>query len=230
MKTLFNFAIALSMAFIGVITISAQDERNNVEVFAGYSYHLTDTGLNDDFDEDFDFDFDDKLGSHGFNGSVTGNFHRYAGVKGDFSYHTKTDDFDVAPDSFRLKYSTTQFLGGVQFKDNAVDSGRVKPFAHILAGIAHQRINASGSFTDTGGGGDGGGGEIIVFDESVSANNFAMAFGAGVDVRVNRNIDIRLFQVDYNPVFFRDRDVTTEISIPGSTQNNFRFSVGVVFH
>jgi hypothetical protein len=34
--------------------------------------------------------------------------------------------------------------------------------------------------------------------------SFAMKLGGGIDVRVNRKVDIRLVEFDYNPIFTRD--------------------------
>lgn len=48
---------------------------------------------------------------------------------------------------------------------------------------------------------------------------FAMAFGGGVDLKVHKNIAIRLFQADY--IQFRQN---------GFSSNNARFSTGIVFY
>jgi len=44
-----------------------------------------------------------------------------------------------------------------------------------------------------------------------------MAFGGGLDIRLNDRLDIRAVQVDWNPI--RSGGVTT---------NNLRFGVGIV--
>jgi len=57
----------------------------------------------------------------------------------------------------------------------------------------------------------------------VSQNNFAMAFGGGLNVSLNDHWAVRPFQVDY---------FATQISPPGNLnylQNNLRYSAGVVF-
>lgn len=218
--------ITLSIVTMMALTALAQEERTKAEFYAGYSFMSMQTGL-DDFDEVADFD--SRLNSHGFEAAITGNVHRYAGVKFDFSTHSKSKGFTDGTDSINFKLRTNQFLGGVQFKDNRKDGKRVKPFAHILAGVANQRLSASGSFEE-----DGGGDGIPVlttFNESVSSNNFAMVFGAGVDIKLNKRVDLRLIQFDYNPIFFRDVDIDEfEVTIPGRTQNNFRIGFGIVIH
>jgi len=55
----------------------------------------------------------------------------------------------------------------------------------------------------------------------VSQNNFAMAFGGGLDIAVNNHFAVRPFQVDY---------LATQVA-PGNVnylQNNLRYSAGVV--
>ena len=212
MKRVLPLFFALCIAMLAAFSVSAQDDRNTVEFFGGYSYLNTDSGL-----DDIDPDLDSRIGSHGFNASITGNLSRYVGIKGDFSLHNKSERETFGTDTAEIGFRTTQFLGGVQFKDNNKDANRFKPFAHVLAGIANQRLNAtitSGGTTDS---------------DSISANNFAMAFGAGLDVRASKHVDIRVFQFDYNPIFFRDQD-TAFGTVEGRTQNNFRISVGIVIH
>ena len=34
-----------------------------------------------------------------------------------------------------------------------------------------------------------------------------MKLGGGLDVRLHQRIDLRLFEIDYTPIFARDRDV-----------------------
>jgi opacity protein-like surface antigen len=74
-------------------------------------------------------------------------------------------------------------------------------FAHALFGGAHATADAG----STG------------FFGSVSDNAFAMAFGGGLDYNLNRNFAVRVGQFDYLPTRFG-----------GETQNNFRYSTGIV--
>jgi hypothetical protein len=90
-------------------------------------------------------------------------------------------------------------LGGVEIKDNAPDT-KIKPFAHALVGFQHARFSTSGLGT------------------LATDNGFAAVFGGGLDFRVSPRVDIRAVQFDYNPTRFG-----------GTTQNNFRIGVGVVF-
>jgi len=215
-----QFLTITILSVFAAMTVAAQSDRNKVEFYGGYSFLRTDTGLDEDFE---DAEIDSNFNSHGFNASLTGNVHRYVGIKGDFSTHSKSRSFSDGTDSGSVKFRTNQFLGGLQFKDNKTDGKRVKPFAHILAGIANQKISGSGSFYEPPEGG------TTTVDFSGSTNNFAMVFGGGIDVKVSKRVDIRLIQIDYNPIFFRDQ-AFDDFSLSGRTQNNFRIGVGIVIH
>ncbi len=110
----FKYFLGLTMVLIGFTSINAQsDEINRVEVFAGYSYLSADTTLGD-IDTDDLGDIDSRIGLHGVDLSVTGNFTKFVGAKFDFSTHNKSEDLTFFSDSAKAKYSVMQFLGGVQ--------------------------------------------------------------------------------------------------------------------
>ena len=177
----------------------SNDDNKKVEGFAGYSFESGD-GLN------------------GFNVSGVYNVTRYIGIKGDFSaafkgervgYSNTVPAFDV---SFRLNRSLYNVLGGIQIKDNA-NKGRFKPFAHALFGVGVNRSRSSDfqcsptANCPTFVGGSG------------SSTGFASALGGGVDIRLNNRIQIRVIQLDYNPV----------TGVFGTTTHNVRFGAGIVF-
>jgi hypothetical protein len=64
-----------------------------------------------------------------------------------------------------------------------------------------------------------------------------MAFGAGLDVRVNDRFKIRIIQADYAPIFSGDRAVAVlgqggvlqPRFLDAQRQDNIRFSFGVTF-
>ena len=209
------FALA-ALVFAFAAFASAQDDYNRAEFFAGYTHNRVDVGLSDEFDDDDDFD--DKLGTHGVNLQVTGNVQRYAGIKFDFAGQTKRESEAFDGGTLDSRYKLFTFMGGVQFKDNATDGPGVKPFAHILAGGANQSLDFT--FTDPDGSDTA----------RVSGTDFTMAFGGGLDVKLGKRVDLRVIQLDYNPIFRRTRDNPDFGEIPGGTQHNFRIGFGIVFH
>ena len=140
----------------------------------------------------------------GFNVSITGNSSKSVGWKFDLSHVSRTDSSGTGTGATQIKSSLQQYLGGVQFKNNIKDEARFKPFAHILAGIARQYVGTG---------------------SNSSHNDFAMLFGGGIDVKLNKRMDLRVIQFDYNPIFVKTRN-----GIEGHTQHNFRIGVGLVFH
>jgi len=97
----------------------------------------------------------------------------------------------VIPAETGLKYHQSQLtaVAGAEYR-LPHRSGRLSPFFRAEAGIA--RVRAGGSDIDQEraniNGLDGG---------TVSATSFTANLGAGLDLAVGRNIDLRLIQVDY---------------------------------
>jgi len=168
---------------------------------------------------------------NGFDASLTFNVSRYVGIKGDVTGHFKSDRFvDVfTPPGATQTESTSErlynFLGGLQIKDNQKDK-RVKPFAHALAGFARytarqrQTIDIFPQFN------------FVANDKETS---FALKVGGGLDVRVSPRVDIRVIELDYNPVFAGDRGWTTvsgpfTFTVTGKTAHNFTIGAGIVIH
>ena len=147
----------------------------------------------------------DREGFNGVNVDAGYNFSRYVGVKGDFSYHQKSQDFTIpgisGPVNVDVKLS--QFMGGVKIQDNSTDTV-VRPFAQLLVGVAHVEGDVTGN--------------IIGGNVNDSDNGLAAAVGGGLDIRVHRNVDIRAIKVEYNPNRFN-----------GETSNNIRLGVGLNF-
>ena len=109
---------------------------------------------------------------------------------------------------------------------NNSKTARFKPFAQALVGVARytarqqQIIDIFPQFN---------------FTAEDRETAFAMKLGGGLDIRVSRRIDIRVFEFDYNPMFAGDRSYKTiagpfSFSSTGRTANNFTFGVGIVIH
>lgn len=121
---------------------------------------------------------------YGFEVQGAYNISRFWGLKADFSYGQRNFDtpfIDLTP---RL----TQIMGGIKLQDNATAT-RFRPFAHALAGVAHAsdtpRIVLASS-------------NLEVFSVR-SGTGPAFALGGGLDIRLTKKLELRAFQIDYNP-------------------------------
>ncbi len=223
--TLHGFILAvLAIGMFAVVPAVAQSEINRAEFFAGFSHNRIDTGLTSEDVDEIGTAFGKRLGANGANFSITGNVSKYVGLKFDVATHTKTENISFDGDQFSLKGRVTNYLGGVQFKNNSKDGPRVKPFMHALAGIARQTITVNGPNSIIGGTGNSN-----VQLLKIGQSNFALAIGAGIDVRVHRRVDIRIFQIDWNPTYLKGEEFD-DFEIDGMMQNNFRFGFGIVIH
>lgn len=194
-------SLCFLIAFFSFGAAQTADEYKKAEFFVGYSYGR---GAGDAL--------------HGVNGSGVYNFSRYFGIKADVSatFSGRRVGFNGGPTppitvNFRLNRSVYNILGGIQVKDNA-DKGRFKPFAHLLVGVGHDRSRTSDfqcspiascpPFV----GGTG------------SNTGFAAAVGGGLDLRLNKRVQFRLIQLDYNPM-----------TNGFGTSNRLRLGTGIVF-
>lgn len=207
----------VALIIVACVSIAAaQNDYKRWEIFGGYSHNRVDNAGEVDFDPATGELNAKRAGFHGFDASVTRNFSRYFGAKGDVSGHYKnrTVPFGTIARGLDIKSSLYNFLAGAQIKDNATEA-TFKPFAHALAGVAYSRnrfILTNESCI------------AIVpspcpINELSSETGFTGAVGGGLDIRANNRFDIRAIQVDYNPTRLGE-----------STQNNLRIGVGLVFH
>jgi len=171
-----------------------QDDYNKYDIYLGYSHNRVDVGI-DDNDPDFDDIVDEREGFHGIEFSAKGALSRYVGIKGDYTFHRKSFDFD----GFNVDANLHTLVGGVEFKDNSKET-KVKPFAHLMAGLGHSSV------------------EVETVDVDASNTGFSAVIGGGIDVRVNERVDFRAIQFDWNPS-----------RADGQTGHNFRIGIGIVF-
>ncbi len=203
------------------------------EFFGGYSA-LNFDNLGDDTDNAAVNDLlSEKNTLRGFELAVTRNFHKYLGAKFDYSLHLREDDFSRPAGSGTVDTTVQNFLGGLQVKDNSEDGPRFKPFAHALFGVAVQKIDLDSPQLPA---------VLGVSDFHVNETSFAMAFGGGIDIKLNERIDIRAAQVDWNIIKRGDQQlgivlvptpfqtVGQPFVIPGTRQDNLRLSIGIVIH
>lgn len=193
--------------------------------------NLCSSATGDELGPNFQPFFCQRRNFNGFDASLT-YVSKYVGLKGDLTGHFKTSTFvdKFTPPGVTQTVANRErlynFLGGVQVKNNGRDA-RIKPFAHALAGFARytnrqqQTLDLFPQFNFT------------IEDRETS---FAMKLGGGLDIRAGKRVDIRVFELDYNPVFAGDRRAKsiagpfTNVSFTGRTTHNFTIGVGVVIH
>jgi opacity protein-like surface antigen len=231
LKLLPIIALLFVPALVTVDVVNAQDSFNKQEFAVGYTHRRTDFDAVDDPGGVFP-------STNGFNISYTRNFSRYLGLKGEvaigFTNATVSSPVpplrlgaclrcDIPPFSgafadpagstssvWDVDAREMSYMGGIQIKDNQ-SSGRVKPFAHVLAGAVRQNAKLK----------DDG----VLVDNFIQYS-FSMVLGAGVDFKVTDNFSVRAIQFDYNPIFSKPGNLL----VSDKTQNTFRISAGVVFH
>jgi opacity protein-like surface antigen len=225
---MYKLLFAAFCLFILSSATFAQDKR--ADFFIGYS-NLQGEGIpnqndpGDVFSDDF---FERRTGLHGVHLAATGYFNNFVGITGDFSFHRKKDTFEFGGgDQDVLDTRVLYFMAGPKVKFR--NASRVEPFVHLLAGGAHTRFEVNTTETFPGG----------TFDTSfdTGATDFAMALGGGIDVRLSDNFSLRLIQVDYAPVFLKDRSINRlgaagaiqPFTLEGQRQDNLRISIGLTF-
>jgi hypothetical protein len=206
----------------------AQILGQNLKVFIGYS-NLQGEGLRNQntagwpFNGDF---FRDRTTLHGGNASITGTF-RGVGITGDFSLNRNNRHAESGNVRGTMNTDMYYFMAGPSFHYNG--TARLEPFGRVLAGGAHTNFEIS-SRTEAG---------PLTTTTSFEAGStsFAMGVGGGLDLRLGDGpYRIRLVQVDYTPVFLRDKTVQVlqqagalTTTLDGQRQDNVRFSFGFVF-
>lgn len=167
-----------------------------------------------------------RRGYKGASGTVTFNLKKYVGLVGDFTglFKTETtvDDFGHI-DTNTIKNRTWEGLGGIQIKNNS-KTRRFKPSFHVLAGFARQ--TSKDVQTSTG---------PFNFTLTDKVTSFAMKIGAAADVRMGERFDLRVFEVNYNPIFAKGTrhvpgNADFDLSVAGKRADNITLGVGVVFH
>jgi opacity protein-like surface antigen len=209
--------LAALIALGGSMTY-AQD-RSPAEFFAGYTFENIDSGI-----KSTDFagtgisstSLDQRYKSNGFNVSGTGYITKQFGITGDFSagFERRNDNFGVIQTKAKLALYNITAGPQVKFFSNR----RATPFVHALFGVARRSLKETVAAAV---------GSEITFAED-STTSFAMNLGGGIDVRLNDRIDLRVIQVDYNPIFLKSRTVE-DVNFPSRTAHGLRFSLGLVF-
>lgn len=143
----------------------------------------------------------ERVPHHGVVGEVVANVHPNVGIVANFAAtfaNTNLVDNRTGT-AFRAKLQRYTFLVGPRF--NWRNDSPLIPFAHVLFGASHYKARFPNN-------------DINCPNRDETA--FAMAVGAGLDIRAGKHIDIRAGEIDYIPVFFSRK-----------REDNLRFSAGV---
>lgn len=215
MKKLMSLATLIALC----ASLTYAQDRSRPEFFAGYSFETMESGIKT---SDFagtgipSTTLEQRYRLNGFNVSATGYITRRVGITGDFSagFERRIDDFGIV--QTRAKFSVYNITAGPQVK--FFSNRRATPFVHALFGVARRSLKETV---------DAAVGSEITFAED-STTSFAMNLGGGIDVRLNDRIDVRVIQVDFNPIFLKSRTVE-DVIFPSRTAQGLRFSIGLVF-
>ncbi len=228
-----GFALLATIILLSTTTALAQDDYKKYEFFGGYSALHLDNLAGDTSSPAINDVLGDKQTLRGFNLEAGWNFHKYVGAKFDYSFHTREDNFSRPLGSGNIDSTLQNFLGGIQVKNNSEDGPTFKPFGHALFGIAVQKVDVDSQQLPA---------LFGISDFHTNETSFAMAFGGGVDIKVNHRFDIRVVQIDWNIINRGDQQtgivlvptplqtVGTPFVIPGTRQDNLRLGIGIVIH
>jgi len=161
---------------------------------------------------------------NGGGGSVVFNWNEYLGIRADLQgYGSNTTGFNIPANATfpsglqgNVQGNLFTYLFGPQLK---VRAHKVEPFGSLLFGGAHTNVygNAFKTLCQPIVGGCG-------ITKAPTAEAFAMSFGGGIDIPINKTVSFRPAELSYLLTRFSNPLTKT------NNQNNFRYSVGINFN
>ena len=228
-----RLVLLATLLLLATTTAPAQDDYKKYEFFGGYSAMHVDNLAGDTGNAAVDDILGDKQTLRGFNLEFGRNFHKYVGAMFDYSFHTREDNFNRPAGSGNVDSTIQNILGGIQIKNNMEDGPTFKPFGHALFGVAVEKVDIDSPNLPA---------LFGINDFHTNETSFAMAFGGGVDIKLNHRFDIRAIQIDWNIINRGDQQtgivlaptpfqtVGSPFVIPGTRQDNLRIGAGIVIH
>lgn len=205
-------------------TAQSKADKSKLSVFGGYSFLHYDNGTDQSLYGPGEPD--STANANGFVASAAYNVTHMVAIVGEYGfYHANSVSNTGAPSGISSTANMQTYLFGPKVSFHA---GRITPFAQVLFGGAHANIKESEDQS----------GYTLSFT-SPSANSFAWAGGGGVDWKVSRHISIRPAQFEYVMTRFSNANTVNDsnnfgVPRPGDggngTQNNYRYSAGLVFN
>jgi len=187
--------VLIAVFLLGFSMMAMAADAPAVEIFGGYSFIRADTTAA--------FDIPDgtfNLNMNGWDASIAFNANKWAGFVVDIGGAAASPSSiseNLMEDISNVDMRTLSFMVGPRF---SVRKGKVTPFAQALFGYAHVVADFEGE---------------NVFRE----NDFAMAFGAGLDVNIGDWAAVRPVQVEC---------LSIRSGETGNFSKNFRYSTGIV--
>jgi opacity protein-like surface antigen len=228
-----QLATVATLILIFATTALGQDDYKKYEFFGGYSALHIDNLAGDTSNAAINDVLGEKQTLRGFNLAAGVNFHKYVGAKFDYSLHLREDNFARPAGSGTIDTTLQNFLGGIQIKNNTEDGPTLKPFGHALFGIAVQKVDVDSPQLPA---------VFGISDFHTNETSFAMAFGGGLDIKLNKRFDLRIVQIDWNIINRGDQQtgivlvptpnqtVGSPFVILGTRQDNLRLGIGIVIH
>lgn len=228
-----RWATLVAVILVFATTALGQNDYKRYEFFGGYSALFVDNLAGDTGNPAVDDVLGEKQTLRGFNLAAGYNFHKYVGMKFDYSLHLREDNFSRPLGSGTVDTTLQNFLGGIQIKNNSEDGPTFKPFGHALFGVAVQKVDVDSPNLPV---------LFGISDFHTNETSFAMAFGGGIDIKLNKRFDLRAVQIDWNIINRGDQQtglvlapvpfqtVGSPFVIPGTRQDNLRLGVGIVIH
>ena len=159
---------------------------------------------------------------NGGGGAIKVNVNEFLGLVMDLQgYGSNKTSFTIPANTYfpgggsgTVQGNLFTYLFGPEIK---VRAHGIHPFGHLLFGAAHSNVygNAFKQICQPIAGN-------CAFNKAPAGDAFAMTFGGGVDIPINKSVSFRPAQVDYLYTRF-----TNQFTNAG--QNNVRFSAGLVF-
>jgi hypothetical protein len=205
------FSLVLMFA---MLMLSSTASAQKAEVYGDYTYMQyspTITGLQ-------------SRALNGAGGGIQWNLNNYFGIKGDFQGYMSTQwtvnvtspigtsNGIIPVGTYKSNATMFTYLFGPVIR---VPAKRVTVFGEVLFGGSNTNLYAQLSNAIIAGGG--------TINNSGTQHPFTMALGGGLDWNVNKNIAVRLGEMDY--VLTRYTNPLTDTN----NQNNFRYLGGLVF-
>ena len=246
-------------------------QDNKLQLSVGYSHAIISNFTGNTYKRSstiFDNSFSDTVGSkkhsqlNGFDISAAYRLSGHFAAKASLGWYTGSSTTVVPGGSFgrgsaseptyvlvipdltdNAKQTSLSALVGLEYRDFK-PAHKLRPFGHVMVGVGFENSSSDLSSTT----------HAIIYNSQklkVNAIAFTVDAGAGLDLKLNKNFDLRIIQVDFVPSFPGKKNIQKQGDLrgpfPGTPypteqlyveqdvntwnkfQANFRFGAGIVF-